>query len=33
MIDSKEVEILGIEIESYHFTNISKAFARKQAEN
>ena len=34
IINSKEVEILGIKIDrKYHFTNISKAFPRKQAKN
>ena len=34
IINSKEVEILGIKIDQkYHFNNISKTFPRKQAKN
>ena len=34
IINSKEVEILGIKIDrNYHFNYISKTFPRKQAKN
>ena len=34
MINSKEVEILGIKVNrNYHFANISRTFLRKEAKN